>query len=184
MFMAILANLDYSNYAVWLGLAAGLVCALVVFWIGRGWVKRQEVPILAPMAHLADRTSVIIWKMFHRQAPSSRLDPFVKGGYSERRRSVRREGNPVVVCLADLDTNKILCKGYVVDRSTGGLGLMLPKEIAGGTIVLVRSEASGDVFPWVQLEIRHCRVTEEEGRWFAGCQFTRPLAWSVLFQFG
>src|SRR5579862_5497936 len=55
--------------------------------------------------------------------PSS--DPFVHGSGSEQRKAFRRVGNPIEVLVVNATSQGPEIKGYVVNRSVGGLGLQM-----------------------------------------------------------
>jgi hypothetical protein len=113
--------------------------------------------------------------------PSIR-DPFVQGGTSERRTSLRRKGTLVEVQLRDAEARADLGTGWVTDRSMGGLCVTVEGEVEPGEVFSVRAVKAPTSAPWVQLEVKSCRL--KDGKWELGCQFVRQPTWNVLMLFG
>jgi hypothetical protein len=114
-------------------------------------------------------------------ALQAKTDPFEKGSFGERRVALRRSGSMVKVAVAD-EKLESLVPGWVVDRSMGGLGVLLERPLESGLVLHVRPWDGGDMAPWVQVTVRSCQP--EEGRWKAGCQFVKTPPWSVMLLFG
>jgi hypothetical protein len=117
------------------------------------------------------------------QKQDSEADPLLQGAYTERRKSVRRGSGSVAVRIADAFAKEELCDGWVLERSAGGLGLLLPNKKAVGQIFCVRSANCSEAFAWVQVEVRNCQPMGKEG-WLLGCKFVSRTPWSLLLQFG
>lgn len=113
--------------------------------------------------------------------PSIR-DPFAQGGTSERRTSLRRKGTLVEVQLRDAAARTDLGTGWVTDRSMGGLCVTVEEEVEPGAIFSIRAVTAPMAVPWVQLEVKSCRL--KDGKWELGCQFVRQPTWNVLMLFG
>jgi hypothetical protein len=116
-------------------------------------------------------------------AMKKKSDPFEQGSTSDRRTAPRRRGNPVAVRISDSEGQVEPVRGWVVDRSAGGLGLELEEEgdVEVGTVLSVRPTDAPDL-PWVKIEVRN---RQKNGTtWRLGCQFIRPPAWNVLMRFG
>src|SRR5262245_26896004 len=90
------------------------------------------------------------------------------GKPSDRRGSLRRQGNPVDVLIADATDSGEPVAGVVVDRSRGGLRLSVSQPSEVGTVLRVRAVAAPEDFPWVQIRVKRCRQRGE--RWELGCQ--------------
>lgn len=119
--------------------------------------------------------------LVYRDAPRSRSDPFMQGPSHEARSSVRRKGSVVRVVLADAKLKQI-GEGWVIDRSTGGLGLYMDEPLEVGTeISICPSDRQHDA-PWVRVVVKSHH--KEEDHWKVGCQFLRTPPWSVLLLFG
>ena len=100
----------------------------------------------------------------------------------DKRRSLRRHGNSVMVLISDaLNPGKPL-QGLVLDRSRGGLYLSVPHRIDAGCQLTVRTPNFHDHVASVRLLVRHCKQKNQE--WRIGCQFMEELPWSVLLLFG
>ena len=101
---------------------------------------------------------------------------------SDKRRSLRRGGNPVPVVVSDVLKPEELVPGMVLNRSRGGLFLSLPQKLAVGQLIAVRTPEFPDCLASVRLRVRHCK--QKGDNWQIGCQFMEELPWSVLLIFG
>jgi hypothetical protein len=108
--------------------------------------------------------------------------PAGAGGGREQRVSPRRGGNLVPVLVSDALVPEEPLRGWVLDRSTSGLGLLVEDALEIGSIVRVRPDRPDVAAHWVPVRIVHCRP--ERIRWRVGCQFVEKLAWAVLSTFG
>lgn len=152
-----------------LTLTVGVVAGAFIFWLGSiiAARRRDEQP---------DEEYEV------RDEPEGVSDPFVQGRYQERRGAARRGGNPVAVLISDEEAEAEPIRGFVLDRSTGGLCIAVDAEIETGTILSVRTANAPQTTPWVQVEVKNCR---RNGREFEiGCQWLRTPPWSVLLLFG
>jgi hypothetical protein len=118
-----------------------------------------------------------------RRAPEDTPDDlqFLTQGGVEKRAGRRRWGNPTEVYVdARLWPGPV--HGLVINRSTGGLALLLQNEVPAGTTIKVRSVEAPRSVPFVNLEVRHCR---KAGQLFLiGCQFCADVPWNVRVWFG
>ena len=137
-------------------------------------------------------------RLFHKPAPpaptptpplqpvwktSQEYDPFTQGSATEQRRAHRRAGNPVEVFVAVGEaTTTPSTRGWVVDRSVGGLGLNVSEEFKPGTHLQLLPVNAVGVTPWTEVEVKSCRPMK--GGFEIGCQFVRQPQWSVLLLFG
>jgi hypothetical protein len=104
------------------------------------------------------------------------------GRGNERRNNLRRFGPPAPIYAADLELSGARLPGWVVDRSSGGLGLVLERPLPVECVINVRSANAPPEAPWVQLRVRHCRPLK--GTYQVGCQFQTEQSWRVLLMFG
>ena len=109
-------------------------------------------------------------------------DPFTQGSASEQRKAYRRGGNPVQVLIRRPGGTREPERGLVLNRSTGGLCLFVDGLLAEGTALEVRPANAPPITPWVEIEVRTCRRTQDG--WEAGCQFVRTPPWAMLLMFG
>jgi len=117
---------------------------------------------------------------FAAAAPA--YDPFMTGSPLEKRRSTRRRGSLVEVLVTDAGLTTRPVRGWVHDRSMGGMCLVLDRSITVSTVLHVRSSDAPVSSPWVQVTVRNCRSWE--GDWMLGCQFIKTPQWAVLLTFG
>jgi serine/threonine protein kinase len=104
------------------------------------------------------------------------------GGSADQRTAPRRGGNLVPVLVSDALAPEEPLRGWVLDRSTGGLGLLVEDAVEIGSIVRVRPDRSDVAAHWVPVRVVHCRP--ERIRWRVGCQFVEKPTWAVLSTFG
>jgi hypothetical protein len=92
---------------------------------------------------------------------------------AERRRAVRRGGQPVEILVRDKEET---FPGWVMDRSPGGLGLQLPRPVGWAVTLSVRACDAPKGTPWVPVHVRRCQPLGPR-HWSVGCQFVkRPRA--------
>jgi hypothetical protein len=116
------------------------------------------------------------------EEPRGPDDPFVEGGARERRGAARRGGAVVTVLLYRVNSGEAPLRGWVHDRSAGGLSLSVPRAFTAGSLLKVRLERGRQDTPWVQVRVKSCRA---KGKlWHLGCQFTESLPSHVLMLFG
>ena len=109
-------------------------------------------------------------------------DPFSHGSASEKRTSLRRKGHAVEVWIQGVSNSAIPTKGWVLDRSLGGVGLLSAIEFKKDAVVAVRTTNAPDTIPWVH--VRVCRSASSSGSWELGCQFIKTPTWGTLLLFG
>jgi hypothetical protein len=102
--------------------------------------------------------------------------------YADRRGAVRRDGKPVRILLASPTFRGGVDDGYVLDRSTGGLRIVVRDAVAPGTALQARAANAPDTVASVTLLVRSCR---RNGDYFeVGCEFEKTPPWNVLLLFG
>jgi hypothetical protein len=161
--------------ALIVALGLGLLAAALVYVAGRYLFGAREAP-------LEDADSFNL-EARRETAEEEEVDVFMQGATNDRRRALRRGGNPVAVLITDVDCKSEAAFGFVLDRSTGGLCLSVKDEIPEGTVVSVRTTNAPPTVPWVQVEVRNCRKINSE-EYELGCKFVRTPPWSVLLLFG
>jgi hypothetical protein len=102
-------------------------------------------------------------------------------GYTERRHSPRRWGNPVEVVVTGPPDGGAPERAWIMNRSAGGLRLSATQPVEVGRVVRVRASGASDDVPWVAVEIKACAPVT--GRWALGCAFAEPPADEVLALF-
>ncbi len=155
-------EVPYSEY--WLPLAIGIgvgLCALTVSKFAFG--RRELTPnVKTPQAQ--------------------NHDPFTQGSSTEQRKSFRRQGNPIQIFIALPDDKDRPERGWVLDRSMGGMCIQVNEEVAVGTLLAVLAVNAPSMTPWVDIEVRTCRAVQDGFE--LGCQFLKTPAWSILLMFG
>ena len=153
---------DLPDLALWgVPVAGGLVCG-VAFLVGRRMFFAPALPTLSDEVLM----------------PGS----VVYEGVSRDRRAVpRRKGNSVEVQMS-LKEDQPHQRGWVINRSLGGLCLMTEVEVAEGTVVRLRPRSAAESVPWTEATVRSCR--QEGNKYEIGCQFHGTPNWNLLLQFG
>jgi len=131
---------------------------------------RREVLVTSP----AVGSSAVEEKATHWAPPEQ--------SYADRRGSVRREGAPVRVMLSSTSFRSGTTDGYVVDRSTGGLRIILQTAMAPGSTVQVRTVNAPDTIGFITVLVRSCR--KDGDHFVLGCEFEKTPPWNVLLLFG
>jgi hypothetical protein len=103
-------------------------------------------------------------------------------GQSENRSAPRRSGSQIKVTISNPTTKKVLMEGWVMDRSQGGLNLLVPAHMVPATIVNVRRTAATRNTAPVQIEVRRC--VQKGVRYQLGCKFVGNPSEKTLAQFG
>jgi hypothetical protein len=99
----------------------------------------------------------------------------------ERRTTVRRWGNPVEVRV--LPTGKVVpLRGVVINRSTGGLAILVDDAYEAGTQLKVRAVVAPPDVPWIDTEIRNCRAVGRN--WVVGCKYPETPPWNSVVWLG
>ena len=110
-------------------------------------------------------------------------DPFLQGGPSERRQSPRRAGQSIKVSIQLVNDPLVLFEGYVLDRSMGGLRLLVDKTLTQNQMLNVRSTDAPESVTSVQVQVRRINQLPDKS-YELGCQFIRTPPWAVLLTFG
>ena len=100
---------------------------------------------------------------------------------TERRRSPRRWGDPVQVYLWDGYPGSEPGRGWIANRSEGGLGLTVLEPVMEGTVLNVRVTIAPETVPWVPLVVKHQHPLA--GRWVLNCQLLGTPEREVLLMF-
>jgi hypothetical protein len=104
-------------------------------------------------------------------APETPLASGEEKEWEDKRGSPRHAVRPSRVLVAETPEEANAMEGVLLNRSLGGLGLSLEKELPTGRIFQVLLTADGQP-SWIPLQVRYCRP--ERGRWTVGCKFVDP----------
>jgi hypothetical protein len=164
-------RLASDNWYLLLGAFAAVALPLWLARLLRGW-RAPRVRTLRDKVALStesiDIDQLINWL------------PQDSGG--ERRRALRRTGQPTDIRIAISPTDKAIDKGLVLDRATGGLCFAIEKPLREGEVLFLRAAGAAPELPWVAVIVRHCR---DCGEYFLiGCQFKESLSLTARLQFG
>lgn len=101
---------------------------------------------------------------------------------AERRSAPRRKGNPISVYITNGSPDSDTLEGWVMDRSSGGLRLLVDEPLPPGTLLNVRPVKALPHLPWIQVRVKNC--FPERKSWSLGCQFLHKMSWEDLQHFG
>jgi len=101
--------------------------------------------------------------------------------FTERRQAPRRWGDPVQVFISDGGPATEPVRGWIMNRSAGGLGLSSAQPALEGALLSVRIAIAPETIPWTFLQVKSC--IPSTGRWILGCQFVETPPREVLLMF-
>jgi hypothetical protein len=161
--MSVLIHLPLAWWAeaLWAVPAVGAAACLFAYLVGRSLLPSRPPPKKDPLAEDEDG--------------------FLKGVTRDRRAAERRRGNAVEVLISDGSDQDCL-HGFVLDRSTGGLKLLVETSLPVGANLKVRAWRARTATPWVDIIVRSCRP--DGALHEVGCQFAHTPALALLMQFG
>jgi hypothetical protein len=160
------AMLRFFAEQMWAIPIIGALVASLAFLAGRRWLVPRPAVATPPPEEPTNLVTAQLGKQ--KSTP-------------DRRSSPRRKGNRVEVFLTE-DLKRAPIEAWVVDRSLGGLCLIVDKQLAEGSVWQVRPRQAPQTAPWLAIEIRSCRA--EGGEWEIGCRFVKPPQWNDLLLFG
>jgi hypothetical protein len=88
-------------------------------------------------------------------------------GHKERRTTSRRHGNLVSVTITR-EPSRVASPearamdGWVMNRSGGGLCLLVDDEVAPGMVLTVTPHLGPTAYEWIQVEVKSCRPEKKE----------------------
>ncbi|HVS34040.1 MAG TPA: hypothetical protein VMS17_00565 [Gemmataceae bacterium] len=147
-------------------------------------------PLLLIGLGTASLAFVLGWTASRRRyantaAPKDRVTPDEADGQgpaNDRRAAGRRGGHPVTVHMTDPDEKAQPQTGWVVDRSVGGLCLMIRQPVPVGSFWKVRPTDAPRTTPPVLVEVKTCVLAGDE--WKLNCRFQRTPSYGSLLMFG
>jgi hypothetical protein len=151
------------------GVVAILVLSYLCFFRRRPKVDLDAAAFAAPSSRVVDEDKAATW------APPEQ-------SYADRRGTVRRDGAPVRVLLSSATFHNGVNDGYVVDRSTGGLRILIQSAIAPGSTMQVKAVNAPDTVGFITVIVRSCRKNADHFE--LGCEFEKTPPWNVLLLFG
>jgi hypothetical protein len=162
--------LAYFRDQLWLISIIGVLVASTAFLMGRRWIISRPAAVTPPPPSPPPE-----------QGPTTLTTATIKKSEPDRRSAPRRKGNRIEVFLTD-DSKRTPVLGWVLDRSMGGLCLIVEKPLTEGSLLNVRPRQAPQTAPWTAIEIRSCRA--DDGQWEVGCRFIKPPQWNDLLLFG
>lgn len=139
-----------ASSSPWIFSLLALACAMLGLYAGRLIYRPRRLPTVQAGT-----------------APEVASDD--EGGWADRRAHARHRVRQLKVLISDAQAQATPIEGWLLNRSLGGLGLSVSRAIESGNIVSVKPCNDDPHAPWVQVEVRYCRL--ERGRWTLGCKF-------------
>jgi hypothetical protein len=149
-------------------------------------------PVLLVGLGTAGLAFVVGWTTLRRRKPATTAaaadplaperDPFLSGPANDRRAASRRGGHPVTVVLSDPEEKAAPLQGWVVDRSVGGLCLMVSQPVPLGSWWKVRPADGPRTALPISVEVKTCVSAGAE--WKLNCRFEKTPSYAVLLMFG
>jgi hypothetical protein len=161
-------GLDLGDSGIWLPTTIGFACGCLTTLFVQSTIRR------VPRAQPAPAEKNVTPRKPGLQELAS------MGVSAEKRGTVRRSGNAIPIYVGEGDGVPV--RGYVVDRSAGGIGLALDHSLPLGTIVRVRPSKAPETAPWVEVQVKSCRAEGTE--YELGCQFLTLPPFNVMLLFG
>jgi hypothetical protein len=152
-------EVDLSSWRTWVVPLSGILVASVLLLLG-----------------------VLIGRRSRKLSSEEAVGSFLPGSVADRRRWQRRKGNRVAVLLADARSHGKSLEAWVLDRSEGGLCLLLDDPVEMGTLWKARPAGAAEAVPWLTIEARACRPTL--GGCAVGFRFLQAPPLHVLLLFG
>jgi hypothetical protein len=166
---SLLTILTFFTEQPWMIPVIGALSASLAFLFGRRFLARPApAPAATAVPELPPDSTPLVTARLRKSDP-------------DRRGAPRRKGNRIAVFLTD-DPDREPLQGWVVDRSMGGLCVMVDKPLAPGIILNIRPRKAPQTAPWIPIQIRSCRA--DEGEWEIGCKFVGTPQWNDLLLFG
>ena len=154
-------------------ISGGVVAILVLTYL---FFRRRRIPLeLDPAAVAAHAPRAVDEEKAATWAPPEQ-------SYADRRGTVRRDGAPVRVLISSTTFRNGVNDGYVVDRSTGGLRILIQTALAPGNTLQVKAVNAPDTVGFVTVLVRSCRKNGDHFE--LGCEFEKTPPWNVLLLFG
>ena len=100
----------------------------------------------------------------------------------DHRRTPRRAGKIVEVLVAPQGGCDTPRRGLILNRSNGGLGVLLREEFAIGSMMGVMPAEASKLTPWVEVEVKSCRKNPDG--YELGLQFLSVPPYATLVMFG
>jgi hypothetical protein len=164
---SILSPMTFFTSQPWTIPLIGLLVASLAFLFGRRWLVARSAPKTVQSAE--------------EVSPFLTTANLKKKSEQDRRTAPRRRGNRVEVYLTnEAKTEQVLA--WVVNRSMGGVCLVVEQPLEEGTLLKVRPRGAPQTAPWLAVEIRSCRANGND--WEIGCRFLEAPQWNDLLLFG
>jgi hypothetical protein len=117
-----------------------------------------------------------------RETNSMTDDMVIKWETKDLRRSPRRNGKIVEVLVSLPGETDFPHQGLVMNRSNGGLGILVGSEFKVGAVLGVLPSEASKLTPWVEVEVKSCRKHPEGFE--LGLQYIKVPPYSTLVLFG
>ena len=200
---------QWLTWVVWVSLGAGVAVCCLVLTVGSSWLRKRrqsmdddDIPweLLSDLlkqryqgetgaAYLESMTSEELFQALLAEIPRmKRQRPATLGvdevdlpPGAERRRSRRRWFNPTSVSFYTAIEGKPR-HGIVVNRSSGGVAILVDRDISQDETLFVRPLEAPESVPVIPVKVRHSR--RAGGMYLVGCQYCEDQPWNVKVWLG
>jgi hypothetical protein len=100
----------------------------------------------------------------------------------DNRRTPRRAGKIIEVLVAAQGETEFPRRGLVLNRSNGGLGILVHDEYSVGSMIGVMPADASRLTPWVEVEVKSCRKISDG--YELGLQYLMVPPYATLVMFG
>jgi hypothetical protein len=176
----------------WLPIAIGLGVAFLVLLGGAWFISYwKNIPLLdllllrrrkppPPTAEPTESENAIApLALEYLATPQQDLSYLAKE--DERRATKRYWGNPIEVRITSV-LHPSPRRGAVVNRSTGGIAILVDDKYETGAMLKVRAVLAPKDVAWVDIEVRNCRSAGKN--YVIGCCYPAPPPWKAMAWLG
>lgn len=98
---------------------------------------------------------------------------------AEQRQDLPRSRRWHHLVFAHVDRPGQFCTGWVTDVSRGGVGVILFRRMAIGSVWKIQPTTAAESAPWARVQVRYC-IPRARNTWSIGCLFLDDFRDSVL----
>jgi hypothetical protein len=170
----------------WLPVGIGLAVACVVLFGGALFISYwKNIPLLdlllrrrrQPPPSTDDPADQQIIPLALEYLATPREDLTYLDKQNERRATKRYWGNPIEVrIMSQLRPDPR--RGAVVNRSTGGLAILVDDAYEPGALLKVRAILAPKDVAWIEIEVKNCHPAGRN--WVIGCQYPETPPWKAV----
>jgi len=171
----------------WLPVGIGIGVACVVLFSGAQFISywkniplldlllRRRLPSPPPSTDDPAGQEIIPLALEYLATPREDLSYLEK--QEERRKTKRYWGNPIEVRITS-QLRPDPRRGAVVNRSTGGLAILVDDNYEPGAMLKVRAILAPKDVAWIDIEVKNCNPAGRN--WVIGCEYPETPPWKAV----